>query len=42
VRFSKAAGDKGPQATSVRPVGKHHVVWATATQGAFAEAMALD
>ncbi len=25
VRFSEAAGDKGPQATSVRPVGKHHV-----------------
>ena len=24
VRFSEAAGDKGPQATSVRPVGKHH------------------
>jgi hypothetical protein len=25
VRFSEAAGDKGPRATSVRPVGKHHV-----------------
>jgi cold shock CspA family protein len=25
VRFSEASGDKGPQATSVRPVGKHHV-----------------
>ncbi len=25
VRFSEAIGDKGPQATSVRPVGKHHV-----------------
>jgi cold shock CspA family protein len=25
VRFSEAAGDKGPQATSVRLVGKHHV-----------------
>jgi cold shock CspA family protein/ribosome-associated translation inhibitor RaiA len=25
VRFSEAAGDKGPQATSVRPVGKHHL-----------------
>jgi cold shock CspA family protein/ribosome-associated translation inhibitor RaiA len=25
VRFSEAVGDKGPQATSVRPVGKHHV-----------------
>ncbi|KAB2916066.1 MAG: HPF/RaiA family ribosome-associated protein [Hyphomicrobiaceae bacterium] len=25
VRFSEAAGDKGPQASSVRPVGKHHV-----------------
>jgi cold shock CspA family protein/ribosome-associated translation inhibitor RaiA len=25
VRFSEAAGDKGPQATSVSPVGKHHV-----------------
>jgi cold shock CspA family protein len=25
VRFSEAEGDKGPQATSVRPVGKHHV-----------------
>lgn len=25
VRFSEAIGDKGPQATFVRPVGKHHV-----------------
>lgn len=25
VRFSETVGDKGPQATSVRPVGKHHV-----------------
>jgi cold shock CspA family protein/ribosome-associated translation inhibitor RaiA len=25
VRFSEAVGDKGPQATSVHPVGKHHV-----------------
>jgi cold shock CspA family protein/ribosome-associated translation inhibitor RaiA len=25
VRFSEAAGVKGPQATFVRPVGKHHV-----------------
>jgi cold shock CspA family protein len=25
VRFSEAEGDKGPQATSVRPVGKRHV-----------------
>jgi cold shock CspA family protein/ribosome-associated translation inhibitor RaiA len=25
VRFSEAVGDKGPQATSVYPVGKHHV-----------------
>ena len=25
VRFSEAAGDKGPQATSVRPIGKHHL-----------------
>jgi len=25
VRFSEATGDKGPQATSVRPVGKHHI-----------------
>jgi len=25
VRFSEAVGDKGPQATSVRPVGKHHI-----------------
>lgn len=25
VRFSEAAGDKGPQATMVRPVGKHHL-----------------
>jgi cold shock CspA family protein len=25
VRFSESAGDKGPQATFVRPVGKHHV-----------------
>ncbi len=26
VRFSEAIGDKGPQATIVRPVGKHHIV----------------
>jgi cold shock CspA family protein/ribosome-associated translation inhibitor RaiA len=26
VRFSEAQGDKGPQATFVRPVGKHHVL----------------
>ncbi len=26
VRFSEAVGDEGPQATSVRPVGKHHIV----------------
>jgi cold shock CspA family protein len=26
VRFSEAVGDKGPQATSVRPVGKHHIL----------------
>jgi cold shock CspA family protein len=26
VRFSEAIGDKGPQATSVRPVGKHHIL----------------
>ena len=25
VRFSEAMGDKGPQATLVRPVGKHHL-----------------
>ena len=25
VRFSEATGDKGPQATWVRPVGKHHI-----------------
>jgi cold shock CspA family protein/ribosome-associated translation inhibitor RaiA len=25
VRFSEAPGEKGPQATSVRPVGKHHL-----------------
>jgi cold shock CspA family protein len=25
VRFSEAVGDKGPQATSVCPVGKHHL-----------------
>ena len=25
VRFSEANGDKGPQATSVRPIGKHHM-----------------
>ena len=25
VRFSELVGDKGPQATSVRPVGKHHI-----------------
>jgi cold shock CspA family protein/ribosome-associated translation inhibitor RaiA len=25
VRFSEAVGDKGPQATSVRPIGKHHI-----------------
>jgi cold shock CspA family protein len=25
VRFSEAVGDKGPQATLVRPVGKHHL-----------------
>lgn len=25
VRFSESAGDKGPQATSVRSVGKHHI-----------------
>jgi len=25
VRFSEAVGDKGPQASSVRPVGKHHL-----------------
>lgn len=24
VRFSETAGDKGPQATLIRPVGKHH------------------
>jgi cold shock CspA family protein/ribosome-associated translation inhibitor RaiA len=26
VRFSETMGDKGPQATIVRPVGKHHLV----------------
>ncbi len=25
VRFSEAAGDKGPQASLVRPIGKHHL-----------------
>jgi ribosomal subunit interface protein len=25
VRFSEAMGDKGPQATFVRPIGKHHL-----------------
>jgi ribosomal subunit interface protein len=25
VRFSEAVGDKGPQATVVRPIGKHHI-----------------
>jgi cold shock CspA family protein/ribosome-associated translation inhibitor RaiA len=25
VRFSEAPGDKGPQATIVRPIGKHHL-----------------
>ena len=25
VRFAEAVGDKGPQATSVRPISKHHV-----------------
>ncbi|MFN3745315.1 MAG: HPF/RaiA family ribosome-associated protein [Hyphomicrobiaceae bacterium] len=25
VRFSEASGDKGPQATSVRLIGKHHI-----------------
>ncbi len=25
VRFSESVGDKGPQATFVRPVGKHHI-----------------
>ena len=25
VRFSEAVGDKGPQATSVQPIGKHHL-----------------
>jgi hypothetical protein len=25
VRFAESVGDKGPQATFVRPVGKHHV-----------------
>ena len=25
VRFSEAIGDKGPQATSVRPIGKHQM-----------------
>ena len=26
VRFSEEAGTKGPQATFVRPVGKHHLL----------------
>jgi cold shock CspA family protein len=26
VRFAEEAGDLGPQASSVSPVGKHHVV----------------
>jgi cold shock CspA family protein len=26
VRFSEATGDKGPQATIVNPIGKHHVM----------------
>jgi cold shock CspA family protein len=26
VRFSEEAGEQGPQASSVMPVGKHHVV----------------
>lgn len=26
VRFSEEAGEKGPQATTVRPAGKHHLV----------------
>lgn len=26
VRFDEEAGDKGPQATSVRAIGKHHIV----------------
>jgi cold shock CspA family protein len=26
VRFVEAEGDKGPQASTVRPVGKHHPV----------------
>jgi cold shock CspA family protein len=25
VSFSEAVGDKGPQATLVRPIGKHHL-----------------
>jgi cold shock CspA family protein/ribosome-associated translation inhibitor RaiA len=25
VRFAEAVGDKGPQATVVRPIGKHHI-----------------
>jgi cold shock CspA family protein len=25
VRFPEAVADKGPQAASVRPVGKHHL-----------------
>ncbi len=25
VRLSEAMGDKGPQATLVRPIGKHHL-----------------
>jgi len=26
VRFAEAQGDKGPQATSVTPLGKHHII----------------
>jgi hypothetical protein len=26
VRFDEEAGDEGPQASSVRRVGKHHIV----------------
>lgn len=26
VRFDEELGDKGPQASSVRPIGKHHIV----------------
>jgi cold shock CspA family protein len=26
VRFSETEGDKGPQATFVRPAGKHHLL----------------